>query len=246
MVWVGTEIVFAWPLISPHSYFLHQSHQPPFYVYADRKIDSCTISLIDEVTIRLKNNPLFITCNTSTPHIFLCYDRELYASFAQKIGKPTNSQGFHLQPLHYSFISLSFIKEIHAQNLISHRHNILEGSPSHIIAHELMHGFISSSLGYWKARKKEEWKIEGYCEYAASVYEKKRDEEYSLSASVNRFFNGYYDDLPAGKKYYIQSSFMVEYLLEVEGMTFWSLMKENRSEDEILERLHQWASTKEG
>jgi hypothetical protein len=232
------KVIEAWPLIYPQKYFRHNQRYRAFNIYSDREINEDQLRIFDEVHDRLAQIDIYDP--NSNYDVFLCQDPDLYWIFANKMGKPKQSQGFNLQPVKYTFVSLSAIQAIQKKYDNKYRYNILEGSISHIIAHEIAHELITMKVGLWKGRTSQPWKKEGYCEYAASHSKRSLDSEYSLLKAASQYFDGYYDDVTDGRRFYIRAALLVEYLLDVKKVSFDDLMESELDQDLILKEIKNW------
>ena len=139
---------------------------------------------------------------------------------------------------------MSFIERIKQRYGPQYGYGILEGDVGHVITHEIIDELIVDRVGFLKGRFLPSWKKEGYCEYSASHYKAKQDTGYSLENMVNRYSNGFYDDVGAGRKYYVFSKILVEYLLTVRNMTFDELIESTLDEGAIFEEVHDWTKNK--
>jgi hypothetical protein len=221
-------------LIHPTVYFEHHTEYDMFKIHANTPIDEETIKIFDEVTFRLAD---MLDFERGSYKVFLCNDLDTYDRFAQKVGRPRRSQGFNLQPLNHIFINMPFTNEIKAQNSEGHRYSILEGNPAHILAHEICHQLIAEEIGFFRMRRTEAWKLEGYCEYAASKRLREHDSTYSFTAFADAFLSGRYNHKPRGRQFYIRSRLLTEYFLDYEDHSFNELMATNLTEEELLEKV---------
>ncbi len=234
---VAVQFSNAWMLINPGAHFDYNWTHKEFRVYSDKpEIPEFRI-ILDDVSNRLEG--ILGYDFNKRYDIFLCNSPDFYEKFANKIGKPEKTQGFNLQPLGYTFVNLSFISKMREEGKNKFQHSILEGNPGHILAHEICHQLISEKIGFLKSRKTATWKLEGYCEYAASTLSKREDKNYRFSDEVRKFISGYYSGISPGRKYYIKSLLMTEYFLDIKGKSFDELMNEEISEDELFKEVQQ-------
>lgn len=229
------QIIKAWPLLCPKPYFEFEMEYNEFQVYADCPKGEALKSILDEVSARLRSIPIEGPEPQYT--LFICYDAERYKMFANKAGKPATSQGFNLMPLGYTFINQSFISKIKKANSHGYQYNLLEGNPAHIITHEITHQLLSKELGFFKVRQIPTWKLEGYCEYAASLHPKRRDSSYQFKNELFKYFAGQYDHIPAGRQFYIRSQLLTEYYLDHQENSFDTFMADSLLEHDLWQSL---------
>ena len=92
------------------------------------------------------------------------------------------------------------------------------------------------------------WKREGYPEYVAhNAY--LRSESYDLRKEIERFVA---TDEDARREtfeaveghfmptYYFKGRIMVEYLMNIKGMTYDAILKDKRTEEEVFDEMVQW------
>lgn len=218
-------------LLFPKKHFNYSRDYQNFNIYSEQPIPDDIDTLFDQVSYRLKN---VLQYQAYTYDIFLCAQPKTYAMFAQEVGRPAKTQGFNLQPLNFIFINQTFINEMNKRNIFGYQYNILEGDIVHIIAHEIVHQLIAEKIGYFNMRQLEVWKLEGFCEYAASKRKKESDPSYSFSELYWSYQKGMFDHVSAGRKEYIASMICVEYLLDYKAQDFEQLVLEQQSQKEVL------------
>ena len=223
-----------WIILNPGGEFKHQVWYQEFNVYSETPIGDELKVILDEVSFRLSQIPGYYQGKYK---IFLCSNSETFGKFADIVGKPNRTQGFNLQPLNYIFINASLVEEIRTQNINGYKYNILEGNIAHIIAHEIVHQLIADQLGYFKMRGTDSWKLEGYCEYAASLEMKKMDSLYQFTDFYTDYFSGKYSELPSGKIFYIKSALITEYYLDHKNKLFEDLIKTEEVFDQLLNEM---------
>ena len=198
----GYLLVTTWILLNPNEKFPYHAEYKEFTIRSDEPIQKHIKQKLDSTSWRLA--PVFDYKNHRY-QIYLCNNPETYGVFSKKVGKPQNTQGFNLQPLNHIFINVSFVKEMKSRNNVGFKYSILEGNLSHIIAHEICHQLIAEQIGFLRMRKIDSWKLEGFCEYAASKRIKENDTSYRFSESVANYFNGRFDTISSGRRFYIES-----------------------------------------
>ncbi len=226
------QVMTHWIILNPGSILKYSFAYREFRVHSDVPPDPAALEpVLDNVNRRLHN----VLDDDSGPYqLFLVHDAETFEKFALEAGRAPNIQGFNLQPLNHVFINLSFIRQTRLRNTDGHRYSILEGNESHIIAHEICHELIARKIGFFRMRKTERWKQEGYCEYATTLNLKNADPSYRFEDLAAAYFGGRFDRYEAGRQFYISSQLAVEYLLDRKNVTFEELMNREYVKSEIL------------
>jgi len=228
-------------LLVPQSDFDYSLDYRTYQIFSDRVIDSTTLRLFDEVHRRLQFSD--IAQSEARYKVFLCYDAERFARYTTKLGLSATIQGFNLQPLGYTFISMSFVEEIRNRYGKAFGYGILEGNPAHVIAHEIVHEQMGKHLGYFVDRNLAPWKREGYCEYIATKSTRVSDQHYQLDEAARRFFNGRYDDISPGRQLYISSRLLTEFLLDEKKLSPAEFFQLETASEQLLVDLRAWATT---
>jgi len=232
----GYAIAKNWLLINTNSRFPYHSEYREFTIRSDKPLQEKLKQDLDSVAWRLSS---VLGYDKGTYKIYICNLPETYGPFARRVGRPVNTQGFNLEPLNYIFINASFINEVKLQNQSEYKYSILEGNLAHIIAHEICHQLITAEIGYFTMRKIETWKIEGFCEYAASKRVKLSDPKYQFGKQVVDFQNGKYQAISPGRRFYIESQICVEYYLDYRNKNFVDLLEEDLSREGLIKEISE-------
>ncbi len=117
-----------------------------------------------------------------------------------------------------------------------------------LLGHEMVHCLQANTLGLWNMNQLNHppyWKLEGYPEYI-SRQAKLKDKDYSLSNEIKRFIelesNSSDGFVEMSEKHFVPSIYykgrlMVEYLMDIKGMTYDEILKDSRDEDQIFEEM---------
>jgi hypothetical protein len=120
----------------------------------------------------------------------------------------------------------------------------------YLLAHELIHNLQAHKYGllnFSPIKHPPLWKLEGYPEYVARQDQLSAD-DYSLKAEVQRYARliEASEDMDVEVTqghfmpfYYYKGGIMVEYLIDVKGMTYDEILKDDRSEDSIYQEVLQ-------
>jgi len=139
---------------------------------------------------------------------------------------------------------------------IEPKENYVEGnhgkvSFTYLLAHEMIHNLQAHRYGllnFSPIKHPPMWKLEGYPEYIARRSQLKAD-DYSLSAEVQRYVTlmkaSEDGDVEITKEqiapfYYYKGRLMVEYLMDVQGMTYDEILQDDTSEEAVFQELLQW------
>jgi hypothetical protein len=117
-----------------------------------------------------------------------------------------------------------------------------------LLAHEMIHCLQANKLGLWNMNQLNHpayWKLEGYPEYI-SRQAKLKDKNYSLSNEIKRFIelesksiDGFVE---VSEEHFVPSIYykgrlMVEYLMDIKGMTYAEILKDDRTEDQVFQEM---------
>lgn len=207
--------------------------------YADRPLNEAETKALKMVGERLEDLPVGATDSRYT--ILLCGDQNRYAQMAEKVGKPSATQGFHLHPLGYSFISLPFVESVRNKRKEHYWYTVASGELVHVILHEIAHEWIADEVGFWRNRKLARWKMEGYCEYLAGSYGKRNNSDYQPRHRYQRYARGDFDDLPEGRKFYVAAGLAMEYLIDYGEWTPEEVFESEFELWEVLDRMRGWS-----
>ncbi|MEM0991684.1 MAG: hypothetical protein AAGI49_01545 [Bacteroidota bacterium] len=132
-------------------------------------------------------------------------------------------------------------------------------SLAYVIAHEMVHCLQANKYGKLKFNPFKHpplWKLEGYPEYIARADLLKR-ETYHLSLGIKGFLDrtkGEFEvrdiiQLSTNEStpyLYYKGRLMTEYLMDIKGMTYDEILKDNRSEAEVFGAMMTWFKTYSG
>lgn len=239
LLYIIYEVNRTWPLYYPDPFFDYQVTHRNVNLYSDRTIDENLLGIVDEATERM--DYIEIYNSEASYHIYVVHDSRLFGSFAEKLNMNSSIQALTIHPFGYVLLNLTAIER--TANIYDNRypHTLYRGDPAYTLSHELMHVLTTGQLGFFSSWFLPDWKREGYAEYGASLYDRRQDSTYSLVDRVNRYSEGYYDNLSKNQQFYIRSALLVEYLLDIEQIEFDQLMNSNMSADTIYHRLQHWS-----
>jgi hypothetical protein len=121
------------------------------------------------------------------------------------------------------------------------------------IAHEMIHCLQVHRYGVWSVNPVHHppfWKMEGYPEYIA-LQEVIQSPEYNFCATIQRL-KMYVDnqmewpELEPGRSehiVYLKGRVMIEYLMNIRGMTYDQILQDNRNEEAVYQELIAWYNT---
>lgn len=230
------------PYLYPGYYFEHNTGFNQFSVYSDSTLGDNVIPDLNEAVQRIQDNNLYPEYAPSEFRIYICYDPGLYGFFARQIGQNQAGQAFTLEPFGHIFVNpygLRTVRRLYGSGEL-YDYSLLGGEAVHIFAHELMHVLITRKLGMLDSKELPNWKREGYAEYAASISQKSKDSSYKLRNRAVDYFSGAYDDLVAGRRFYIRNEMIVEYLVKVKKIGFDSLMTADINPFEVEMEMREW------
>ena len=238
LVGITFECVRALPLLMPYPFFNYKTSFAEFALYADAPIDATTVSQLEEAIHRIRQSRLY---NKSQQHrIFICQNESKYAFFTFIAGKNKYSQGINIEPTGNIFVSKSFIDSIRSRYGLAYTGTLLEGSMTHVVAHEVIHSVITGEIGYWASRKLPDWIKEGYAEYGASGSQQASASHEQLKRQTKRFLSLDTRLISPVRVHYLRSKLLVQYLIEIEGHPINTILTGNFEEESVYANLTQW------
>ena len=153
------------------------------------------------------------------------------------------TQGLHIEPIDYNFLNLTFIQEVNQKTRDAFSNTLLAGDTSHVLLHEITHGLLADFSGWWSIRKIPNWKLEGYCEYAATFSVEGMDTNKHYEKLMQNYLYGEMDQVASGRILYIRASLITWYCMEIEGMPLESFLSDNRPEAMMFQKSQEyWTS----
>ena len=119
------------------------------------------------------------------------------------------------------------------------------------LAHEMVHVLQADRYGLYNfspLKHPPMWKLEGYPEFVARN-KIISSSDYSLGKEIKRFIStdknirGHTFEIVEGHyapTYYFKGRIMVEYLMNIKGMTYHEILKDGRTEDDIFDEMVEW------
>ncbi|MBX2820185.1 MAG: hypothetical protein KTR29_10910 [Rhodothermaceae bacterium] len=230
------ELAHLLVLLFPQPFFRHSVSIHNAQFYSDTPLEESEITLFRTAIEQASLNPLFDS--TQKHRIFISASERTYSLYSRLAGKTGSSQGFNIEPTGNVFISRPFIDTMRSQYGAAFQYTLLEGSLSHVILHEIYHSMVTNHLGFWESRNLPSWKREGYVEYGASWANRKSDPAFDLRSHIDLLYDQ--SAMSSIRLHYLRSQLLVQYLIDIEGMTFKSLMTEEVDEGEALLRMIRW------
>jgi hypothetical protein len=226
-------------LAYPNPLFAHKRTFGEFTVYSSRPLPDGFEQTIDDVRERIEameNARAGAGCR-----IYICDTPRRYSLFARLTRRSPISMAIGLSAFRNVFINEQRVRRVAADNHGRIRHCRFEGNFAEVIAHEIAHFNVVTSLGFWKATRLPTWKSEGYAEYQANIAATRADDSYNLADRVrllmNREFWGAEDSL--ARRLY-EWHILVEFLAEEQGYGLDELAGEGVTESSARQELLAW------
>jgi hypothetical protein len=194
-------------------------------------------SIMTEVFERLDAVPIYDPDRKM--NLILCSTQDKFSFFSRLTLRGQRIMGYCL--LGNAYVNLDFIKELAGRTRGRPKYHTREGSVVHVATHELMHQYLADAYGEFASRSLPTWKIEGYIEYGVNQYVAPRDSGYTIPRRIDI----YSDDSqwnPTAKTHrphYIWG-LMMEYLINVKGMSFVKVMADSVNEDAVYQEMIAW------
>ena len=226
----------------PQSLFAHQFEYKQFKVYhnGDSVVHSETFKVILDNAY-----DLIIKSELHNPR----YEFKVFLAYDNIFNKIEGLQGGDVIARATAGNIAIKVKPDITDNIIrteNSRVNLIEA-----LAHEMVHTLQADRYGLYNfspLKHPPMWKLEGYPEYVARN-KTITSSDYRLSDEVRRFIStdkntrehafeivkGHY-----APTYYFKGRIMVEYLMDVKGMTYHEILKDGRTEDDIFVEMVEW------
>ena len=227
-------------LAKPGPFFPEKKQYGSITVHSEKPIGQETDSIMSEVFLRLREVPIY------DPHrkynLCLCSTQEKFTFFARLTVRANRIMGFCL--LGSAYINEDFIHELGIKTGGQPKYLTREGSVVHVATHELMHGYINDAFGYFAARTLPEWKTEGYCEYGVNQFVAPGENGYSIPERIDIFLNdSRWNPVAELHRAHYGWGLMMEYLINVRGLTFDQVMAEGVIHENIYREMMDWRKT---
>ena len=215
-------------------------------IYSDNEKLENIDGIINDVNRRLADFDLPDSDNI--PRIFVCQNQGLFGFYARLTLLSPNIQGFVIPLFDNVFLSVNKINELGAQSRGLPRYIKRQGSISHAITHELVHGFILDSLELNTMRGLSFWKNEGYVEYKSNIILIRSDSTASLKSRIAEFID---DRIWLGYDPHVHEAYgwelTVEYLSEVKEYGLRDIMADSVTyRDTYTDMLNWYSEVKQG
>lgn len=238
LLYISYELYRTHHLYYPDYLFDHHTIHRNFEIYSDRPPPRDITDQLDEVTSRLEKVDGYNAENRYS--IYLIHNTPLFARFTNALGMSQTIQALTVHPLGYILINLPAVERTADLYGSDYPRTLYTGDPAHIIAHELTHAVMTEQLGFITSWQLPEWKSEGYAEYGASRHSQQNTPSSTLADRAGQYLEGYYDRLSPRQQSYIRSGLLIEYLIEVKGWNFHTLMNEAIDPDTVLSNMEEW------
>jgi hypothetical protein len=213
-------------------------------VYYDGTPSADIGQLASEVDKRLQGSGFYDPSRTE--RVFFFQSQNLYTMFARLTMVTPLAQGFAISALGNSFVSASRVAELAEKWTGSPKYSLWEGSPAHIIAHEIGHQYMIDLIGRRVWRQLPHWKQEGFPEYIANIAVIRDDTLATLSQRTGvlnsdrawKAISGW-NKRPWDRIHY-EAELLVEFLLDVQGYTFDEIVADSVTRDETLAAMMAW------
>jgi hypothetical protein len=237
---VGLVLLIVGALSHPGIFFPEQKQYRAITVYSECPIGPATDSVMAEVFRRLDAVPTYDP--DQAYDLCLCCTRERFGFFSRLKRGPTQIMGF--QFFHSTYVNCELLGDLAKWTGGRPKYMAREGSIVHTATHELMHGYLSDAYGTLASRRLPEWKSEGYCEYGVNQYVAPRDSGFSLAERIDIYSDDTQWNATASthRGHYLWG-LMMEYLINVKGMTLEQVMADSVTTDDVLPQMMDWRAS---
>lgn len=228
----------------PQSLFANKIEHQKFRIYYDSEIDKDgLISILDNAYELIEHSELHEPGYVF--NIFLAHNN-FYNKIEDLQGKGPVARATA------GNITIKYPVDIENNLIKSHRST---SNLTEIIVHEMVHNLQANKYGlinFSPVKHPPIWKLEGYPEYVSRRTMLKSD-DYSLGFELDRYAaltensNDGFIEVVKGHFMptdYYKGRLMVEYLIDIKGMTYDDILKDKRTETEVFNELLHWAKVK--
>lgn len=202
-----------------------------------------------EVDERLQGSGFYDPSRTE--RVFFFRSQNLYTLFARLTMVTPLAQGFAISAFGNSYVSASRVAALAEKWTGSPKYSLWEGSPAHIIAHEIGHQYMIDLFGRRMWQQLPHWKQEGFPEYIANIAVIREDSLATLSQRVGvlnsdrawRAFNSR-NNRPWDRIHY-EAELLVEFLLNVQRYTIDEIVEDSITRDETLAAMTAWCDAQQ-
>lgn len=239
---VALALILAIPISAlafPYPFFEHSGKFGHCVVYSDEEWFPGFDAVMRDVNMRLESVDLLPA--GSENRIFLCRSQKRYSTLARISRVNPNVQGFNLSIFGNTFVSVPRVDYTRMVSGGLPRYGVREGDLAHVIAHEVIHDLCQNRIGFINYLRLPVWKREGYAEYGAVAGAIRRAGGPGLKERIPVLLNdcNWYGPEDYAKEYY-RGELLVEYLSDIEGLTFEQIMSDDVVLNEAHERMMKW------
>lgn len=232
---------FVTLIVFPQSLFAHKLEYKKFNVYSDQKITNNDIEQILDDAYKLTEQ-----CQLHNPE----YNFDVFLSHGHIFNKIEDLQG-------KGPIARATAGNIALKVPIDISDNLAYGKRgsvnlTELLAHEMVHVLQANRYGFINfspIKHPPLWKLEGYPEYVARQAMLKSN-NYNIISEIKRYTvlekrsqDGFIEVVKGHfmPTYYYKGRLMMEYLIDNEGLTYDSILKDDRTEEKIFLQMLKWA-----
>jgi hypothetical protein len=224
-------------LAMPGPFFPEEKQYRAIIVHSEAAIGKEIDSVMAEVFKRLDAVPVY------DPHrkydLCFCSTQDKFTFFARLTSRANRIMGFSL--LGSVFVNCDFLEELAVETGGRPKYSAREGSVVHVATHELVHGYLSDAYGSVASRSLPEWKVEGYCEYGVNQFVAPRDRGYSVPERLDIYLDdSQWNPTASTRRPHYVWGLMIEYLINVKGMSFQQVMADSVTHDIVYEEIMNW------
>jgi len=218
---------YIWLFLYPQILFKYKVSYRNFNVYSNEYMGNQIPAIIDTAIIKLKVSEIYDS--TVTQKIFFI-NESFYCTMTFPYYKKRSA--FHEYLINNSMIVRPPFNNSNHDLISPGYDNILARS----ITHEVIHSMECKRLGFWKAVKSPDWKIEGYA-YFIQYHEKVVEGNHLKSTFLLPYYRN--RKVKEFSNSYGSYALLVGFLLMNKHMTFDQLMMDNVTREQALNQLEE-------
>ena len=224
-------------LTTPGPFFPEEKRYRAITVHSETPIGQEVDSIMREVFIRL--DAVAVYNPDREFDLCLCSTQDKFTFFSRLTRRANRIMGFGF--LGSCFINGDFLKELGIKTGGRPKYVAREGSIVHVATHELVHGYLSDTYGYFASRSLPEWKVEGYCEYGVNQFVAPSDSGYSIQERIDVYFDdAQWNPTASTHRPHYMWGLIMEFLINVKGMSLEQVMTDSVTMEDAYQKMMDW------
>jgi hypothetical protein len=225
-------------ILNPILTYANKTIHNNFNIYHNTQLDPFIILYLDDATDLLKKSEFY---NERLKLDICLNDGSKYPNMIKAIRGRAFAWGFYNKVVLQGTMNCkeNFIE------LNGYKWNLIE-----LLTHEMVHCIQFDKLGFWKSKpfaNIDNWKWEGYAEYIARQKQNQKTLLQNIEKLNHADKNNWeiiLDDGTITAREYVEYWIMVQYCMDIKGMSYQQLLKDSSNEWTIRQEMNAWYESK--